>query len=287
MLSLIVVGMVPTLLAAGNPAIWTVLTVFVVSGAAVFFGPTEYVIARALFHYRLPTVAEAQRLDHAWNLVTHSAGVRADKYRLWVEDSKDLNASAAAGHIVAVTRGALTLPAHQLEALLAHELGHHVGGHSWATLLTYWYSLPGRVFVVVMHWTTRMVFALFAGFTLGAAGGEATGCLVGPLVRLFPFLWLALVTLFFYSIHPLLVLLWLVPFALAWFSRYQEIDADRVAGQLGYGPALLEVLYRWLHAGHDDVRRRNGLRANMFASHPSCAARIRALERYLNIQQCP
>lgn len=294
-LSLIVVGTASALISSMNAAVWTALIVFVASGTAVFFRPTEYVIARAFFRYRQPTLPEQQRLDHAWGLVTNSAGVRADQYRLWVEDSNDLNASAAAGHIVAVTRGALTLPPHQLEALLAHELGHHLGGHSWATLLTYWYSLPGRLLMRALHWSTQLAFALVTGITLGAAGGalggragsEAAGCLIGPIVRLFPLLWLGLITLFFYSIHPLMVLLWAVPFALAWFSRYQETDADRVAAQLGYGPALLEVLYGWLHAGYDDARRRNGLRANMFASHPSCASRIHALEKYLNIQHRP
>ncbi|MFB8282658.1 M48 family metalloprotease [Nocardia colli] len=291
-LSLIVVGLVSGLVTSASTGVWTALIVFVASGIAVFLRPAEYVIARAFFRYRQPTVPEQQRLDHIWGLVTRRAGVRADKYRLWLEDSDDLNASAAAGHIVAVTRGALTVPPLQLEALLAHELGHHLGGHSWATLLTYWYSLPGRLLVRALRWSTQLVFALVTGFTLGAAGGalggrvgsETANFLIGIVVRLFPLLWLALITWFFYLIHPLLVLLWAVPFALAWFGRHQEIDADRVAAQLGYGPALLEVLYGWLQAGHDDARRRNGLRASMFASHPSCAARIHALERYLNIQ---
>lgn len=289
-LSLIVVGMVAALAFSRSAAVWTALIVFVVSGTAVFFGPTEYLIARVFLRYRQPTISERPRLDHAWGLVTDSAGVRADRYRLWVEDSNDLNASAAAGHIVAVTRGAFALPPHQFEALLAHELGHHLGGHSWATLVTYWYSLPGRLLVRVLYWSTQLAFALAAGLTLGVAGNamggrtgsSAAGCLIGPIVRLFPLLWLALITAFFYSIHPLLVLLWAVPFILAWFSRYQEKDADRVAAQLGYGPALLEVLYNWLHAGHDDTRQRNGLRANMFASHPSCSSRIRALEKQLS-----
>ncbi|WP_067452914.1 M48 family metalloprotease [Nocardia alba] len=291
-LSLIVVGMAFSAIFQGSVAVWVALAVFVGSGAVVFFRPTEFAIARVFFRFRRPTIPEQERLDHAWSLVTQSAGVRADTYRLWVEDSNDLNASAAAGHIVAVTRGALILPPHQLEALLAHELGHHLGGHSWATLLTYWYALPGRLLVRVLHWSTQLVFALAAGLTLGAAGGamggragsEAAGCLIGPIVRLFPLLWLALITLFFYSIHPLLVLLWTVPFVLAWFGRHQEKDADRVAAQLGYGPALLEILYGWLDAGHDDARRRNGLRANIFASHPSCASRIHALEKRLNSQ---
>ncbi|WP_378742755.1 M48 family metalloprotease [Nocardia brasiliensis] len=288
-LSIIVVSTLAALVSSNNTIALATTGLFVMSGAAVFFGRTEYFIARVMFRYRQPTMAEQHRLDQVWGAVTQRAGVRSNDYRLWVQDTDELNAFAAAGHIVAVTRAALSLPPPRLAAVLAHELGHHLAGHSWAALLTYWYSLPGRLVARVLYRVTHFVFAIFAGFTVGAAGGAvagraggaAAGCVIAPLVRLFPFLLLALTTWFFYSIHPALVLLWATPFVVAGINRHQEKSADRTAADLGYGLPLLEILYGWLHAGHDDARQREGLRANLFASHPSCAARIQALEKHL------
>ena len=226
--SLFVVGTAAHLAASNNPAVvWAAPLVFVASGAAAFFMPTEYVIARWMFRLRRPTVAEQHRLDQAWGAVAAAAGIRPEQYQLWVHDTSELNAFATAGHIVAVTRMALDrlAPPH-LAAVLAHELGHHVGGHSWASLLAQWYSLPGRVAAQVLFRVTGFAF------------GFVSGCVLGPLVRLFPLLFLAGVTWVLYSIHPALVLVWVIPIVLAWFGRYGEKYADRMAAELGYGPQL-------------------------------------------------
>jgi STE24 endopeptidase len=178
---------------------------------------------------------------------------------------------------VTVTRSALDLPPNQLAGVLAHELGHHLGGHSWSTLLMSWYSLPGRLLV----WVLSLMFRLAAAVPLIVVSVVSEGKVPGCLVRLLPVLWVALVTWFLYSVNPVLIAVWAIPPALAWFSRYGEKYADRVAADLGYGPALLEVLYAWLQAGHDAAQRKKGLRAQLLASHPGCAERIRALEKHL------
>lgn len=289
--SLVVIGLVAELATSGDAVVpWAAIGVFVLSGGAVFAGPTEFVIARVMFRLRRPTLAEQNRLDQSWGPVAWAAGIPPDRYRLWVQDSRELNAFATSGHIVAVTRTSLDhLPPQHLSAVLAHELGHHLGGHSWAALLTYWYALPGRGAARALFATTRFLFAVAAGFALGAAGGavagraggEAAGCLISPLVRLFPWLFLGALTWFLYSISPVFVLVWAIPFLLAWISRCGEKYADRTAADLGYGPALLEVLYGWLWAGGDDTRQRGGLRTAMFATHPTLAARIQALEKHV------
>jgi Zn-dependent protease with chaperone function len=77
--------------------------------------------------------------------VTRRVGVRRETYELWIQERDELNATAAAGHIVGVTQQAFRqLPNGQLAAVLAHELGHHVSGHTWAGMLTFWYALPAR-----------------------------------------------------------------------------------------------------------------------------------------------
>lgn len=289
--SLIVVAAVAGIASQDNGAVvLTALGIFVLSGSLAFLGPSEDVLARVMFRFRRPTMHEQRRIDHVWSNVAQSAGVAPGKYRLWVQDSREPNAYATSGHIVAVTRAALELPPNHLAAVLAHELGHHLGGHSWAKLLTYWYSVPGRLITRVWFWINYVVFAVVTGFTVGAAGaavgGRAganlAGCLFGSVIRLFGLLWLFFVVWFLYTLHPALLLLLAVPFALAWSSRYGEKYADRIAADLGYGQPMIEVLYGWLQAGHDDARKERGWRANAFASHPTCAARIQALEKHIH-----
>ncbi|MFF4735893.1 M48 family metalloprotease [Streptomyces sp. NPDC001262] len=85
----------------------------------------------------------------------------------------ELNATAAAGHIVAVTRPATDRsPNSQLAAILAHELGHHVGGHPWAAMLADWYALPART-------VGRWIFAGLTGLlrSRNVAGVACGGCL--------------------------------------------------------------------------------------------------------------
>jgi Zn-dependent protease with chaperone function len=65
----------------------------------------------------------------------------------------------------------------QLEAVLAHELGHHLGGHPWASLLRYWYSLPATyVFQFATHLSLALTRALASGNILISA---AIATLVG------------------------------------------------------------------------------------------------------------
>ncbi|WP_240507344.1 M48 family metalloprotease, partial [Streptomyces kanamyceticus] len=141
--SLVIVGMVALFL--GGIGLILVL-LWLLSGLLIFNRAAEGVIARHLLRLRYPTQQELARLQPVWHEVTARAGVEGRTYQLWIEDSDDLNAVAAAGHIVGVTRFAVDrLPSGQLAAVLAHELGHHIGGHSWSTLLGYWYALPGRL----------------------------------------------------------------------------------------------------------------------------------------------
>jgi len=248
----------------------------------VFFGPTEYAIARLVFRLREPTMLERQPLEQAWHMVARSAGIPADEYQLWIQDTKAVNALAASGHIIAVTRVTLKLPPHQLAAVLAHELGHHLGGHPWATLLSYWYSLPSRMAERATYWLYYYLSVACTGVLARLRVGIRPGCLAGALiVVLFPFFSMAVSAFVLLATNPLALLPLAIPVIMAWFNRYGEKYADRVAADLGYGPALLEVLYSWLNAGNDDARRQQGISANLFGSHPSCAERIHTLEKQL------
>lgn len=120
-----------------------VIGVWVASGPVILLKAVEEAIMKGREALRLPNEDERRRLAESWAAVTKAAGVHPSDYSLWVQKSPRVNAYAAAGHTVAVTEAAVqNLSPAQLEAVLAHELGHHLGGHAWASLLRYWYSLP-------------------------------------------------------------------------------------------------------------------------------------------------
>ncbi|MFD0275063.1 M48 family metalloprotease [Kitasatospora sp. NPDC127111] len=214
-----------------NSVVGAVVTVlWVLSGALVFHRPTEAAIARRLLGMRRPGPAEAGRLAEVWEEVARRAGVRPGTYELWIQEREELNATATAGHIVAVTRHALDrLPNSQLAAILAHELGHHVGGHTWAGLLADWYALPART---VRRWTVIVLARLVSSSDKRIAG--CGGCLTLVVVAFF----LAVAADLWWLLLPAA----LAPLLVAWLHRRAEYRADDYAVGLGFHAELTEVL---------------------------------------------
>ncbi len=248
------------------------------SGALVFHRPTERALARYVLKLRPPTPQELARLVPVWREVLARAGIEQHTYELWVEDSEELNAVAAAGHMVGVTRFALErLPSGQLAAVLAHELGHHVGGHSWSSLLGYWYALPGRI-----AWRLMLILTYVAIRVSGVFFWA------GPLLVVIVFGVVAIATIGFLYGLPLLVLL--MPYLLAAVGRRAEFHADQQAAALGFAPMLAEVLSR-LHANEQHAAavaaasgkrvKRQGALARLLDSHPAYPARLERLGPYL------
>ncbi|MEU9129227.1 M48 family metalloprotease [Kitasatospora sp. NPDC048540] len=280
--SLIVVSMLSLLL----PQVFGYLAIglWVASGVLAFHRPTERLMARHLFHLRLPIGAELARLEPVWREVTVRAGVDGRKYELWIEDSKDLNALAAAGHIVGVTRFSLErLPPAQLAAVLAHELGHHRSGHAWSSLLGLWYSLPGRLAWWAFRLASALLFQLAA--SLSALGAVAVALVFGAVA-------FTVVTT-----YPPLLLILVTPYLLAAVGRRAELRADLEAARLGFARPLLAVVHAFQAseeaAAQSQQRRtgrapsRPGPAARLLASHPDNFTRIRHLENYLAANGCP
>ncbi|MCP2271707.1 STE24 endopeptidase [Actinokineospora diospyrosa] len=262
--SLVVVALVAGLISATTWVVWLVVGLWVLSGAITFVPAVESVLARLMFDMRRPTTVELTRLRPLWESVCATANVDSSRYTLWVEQSKELNAFAAGGRTVAVTRRALDLPPRSLEAILAHELGHHLSGHSRASLLAWWYELPAQAAIWLVSMAMRivlMVASLFARF------GSAAGALAGTLLAL-----ILLVGLI--ALNPWLLLMPLLSPLMAWSRRLGEYRADATAAGFGYGPDLVNVLSGWLSAEHG---ARRSLRVRMLASHPATADRIRRL----------
>ncbi|MET7987306.1 M48 family metalloprotease [Streptomyces sp. NPDC005281] len=259
---------------------WLVIVAWVASGALVFHRPTELRFARHVLKLRPPLADERARLEPIWREVTARAGIEANTYELMVENSDDLNAVAVAGHVVGVTTYSLNkIPSSNLAAVLAHELGHHTGGHAWAGLLGYWYSLPGR-----LAWAFTRGMARIALAVAGVFSAAATGLLI-------LFMGMFVVAGFlvaWYITIPLVV----APYLLAWAGRLGELRADQQSAALGFAPEMAEVL-RHFQAEEDaakaaaagqgkKLQEPTGL-AKLLSTHPDNYTRLRALEPYLQL----
>lgn len=267
-----------------------VLTGWVASGTLIFYSRFEVLIATHLFGARPPTTRERAMLGPLWREVAARAELEPSSYQLWVEDTDQINASAAAGHIVTVTRYALThLPPEHLAAVLAHELGHHRGGHAWSSLLMYWYSLPARLFTRAMILASRVALWAFGAvvsfivelpFLLMVAGLFVVGSFVVSLVGGLGVLVAQLADAGNYVLPALIVLALLSPVLSPWFARRAELGADRAAAELGYGPELIEYFDDEQRAGMP-IRAETPLRVRLLGTHPPVDARRRSLLNYL------
>ncbi|MEU8953920.1 M48 family metalloprotease [Streptomyces sp. NPDC048518] len=258
---------------------WLVPLVWLLSGTMVFHRPTEDFFARYLLRLQRPMPEEFARLAPVWREVTARAGVDGQAYELWVEDSDDLNAYAAGGHIVGVTRFALDhLPSSQLAAVLAHELGHHTGGHVWVSLLGHWYALPGRA-----AWYAIRLIVTYALALTRCISWVATAVLV-----------LVICILSYTTItrlYGLPLLLLVTPYLLAAVGRRAELRADQHAAALGFAPMLAQVLQA-MYATEAEAKRQalaaSGHRPaaprlleQLLSTHPDYPTRIHRLRPYL------
>ncbi|MEU0619028.1 M48 family metalloprotease [Streptomyces albogriseolus] len=277
--SLVVVALVSVIF--GDLGLLVILA-WLASGALVFHRPTESALARHLLRLRYPTPQERATLEPVWREVTARAGVEGRAYELWVEDSDSLNAVAAAGHIVGVTSFALNrLPNGELAAVMAHELGHHVGGHAWSGLLGHWYALPGRIAWRLLRAVTGFLFHVSRAFS--CIGVAFFGLCAGGI---------ALATIS--TLYGLPLLLLGMPYALAAVGRRSELRADRHAAALGFAPMLAAVLEK-LHqqeqaqeqarlaaAGQGGgARMKETAASRLLSSHPDYHTRLHHLQEYL------
>jgi Zn-dependent protease with chaperone function len=250
---------------------WIVVALWVLSGVVIFVAPAEALFARYLFRLREPTLIEQQRLGPIWHQLLQRADVRQGRYSLWIQESDEVNATPTPGHVVAVTRWALyTLPPSHLESVLAHELGHHLGGRSCLSMLSFWYSIPARCGLIVVRAAARLMRRVPA---LGCLfGGFLVMAYVGLILAVFAlghgYIWL------FLLITP-----FIAPPLLAWLNRWQVRQADQKAAALGYGSTLVQVLYGWQMQHQQTLGREESRRSQVMSNQPSLVERVRVLER--------
>lgn len=262
--------------AAGKPHAGLVaVPVWLLSGALMFAPQAEGMLAR-LAGCRQPTPDERARLTAAWHEVAVAAGLDGARYRLWVQHADDLNAFAGARRTIAVTRYTVAvLPHRGLSAVLAHELGHHLGGHAWSRTLVYWYSLPARLIGRLVGAGARL-----RGLGLVLAFPICVGCAL--LIVAAGWLLVAAVLAGAYWLPALMLGVALVSVLLTRFSRWAEVRADRFAVKLGYGRELIQTLEDESHQAGGE----GGIFARALSGRPSPAVRVRRLARQLGGEGC-
>ena len=304
LLSLVVVAL--PAYGAARLAGWEPVTVVILACAAwtasailVQVRPVEAGLARLLYRsLRRPRPAELARIAPTLERVCRRAGTDPGRYLLRVEEKRQVNAFALGGHVLAVTQVALELPDDMLEAVLAHEVGHHRHLHPLAIILGWWYLLPFeagdrllRGIRRVTRWLAR-TFTRLSDRTGGVTGGRAVDgalgmavllVLLGVLVVAGSVLVVALGLLWL----PLALLVRLAKVLAAALSRAGEHAADRHAAELGYGAGLVQVLLLFLQAEQAAPVRGAWRRCSAPtlpagpASTPSTRRCIREYQRYI------
>ena len=220
---------------------------------------------------RKPAAAEHARLAPAWQSVRARVGKGGRRrWRLRVIDTDDVNAAAAGGSLVMVTSYALrALGEAELRAVLAHELGHHVGLHPITLMAQSWLMRP----IVWADWLTVRIHN---------AVGRVMNLSRMHMVVLILLLAVQL------ALRALAFVLQLIVMAAAailrFFQRKAEHRADGTAVALGFGEGLLSALGRFEHA---HPAGQAGRRHQWSDTHPSPRSRIARIRRQMrNSEPC-
>lgn len=248
-----------------EPAAFAVVAAVValVGAALLFVEPVELAVARVIAgDSRPPGAHDAGRLGSLLGRAGRRAGIDWRRLIVRVKDDSTANAGAGAGHLLFVTTAALDLPDDELEAILAHELGHHRGLHPVMTAVIWWLSLPGTVLAAVYRELRRTVGAL--GQRLGTLGRViAVPLLVLLIVWQIVVMWI-----------------WWVGDVLAMrAARISELEADTAAARWGYAATLAAAYERLAGAEAEPANRLARLRAE----HPPISERIERLRAYTRV----
>lgn len=243
---------------------------YLLTGMSIFFPSTQRLLLSVFFGARDPTPRELEILEPAWHKVLEAADLPEDRYVLAVTDVPQIDAIATGGRIVAVSRLALTLlPPDELEAALAHELGHHLGLHSASRMAALWLEVPILLFARLGIWLELAAYALALWFAWQEDFGPAVAALVAGLA----------VRVAGHLVPAALGAAGLIHAVRRLFGRFSIYQADRTAVELGYGDELVELLERMVEyqlEGSDDSTAEH-----LLGGHTLVARRIDRIESLL------
>jgi len=201
-----------------------------------------------------PSPEESARLGPMLARLGEKAGMDPARIVVRVQESPGVNAAAGGGHLLFVTRGAFALPDDELEAILAHELGHHRGFHPVMTAVVWWLRVPGAVLAGVYRVLRRAVAAVTG--RLGVLGR----LLAIPLLLLLV-VWQITVMWIYYAADLLAQRA----------ARISEYEADAAAARWGYAEPLAAA-----YASMPQVEQASRWK-RLMDDHPPLADRIARL----------
>ena len=241
-------------------------TMSMLLGVVLFSRPVQRIVFARMLGARTPTSHELSLLLPAWNIVSQANHFSPQRFVLVVVDTNETNAFACGGHLLVVSSHAIhNLRQSQLTGVLAHELSHHMGGHTVALTIAQWMSLPiiglARLGIwlrdvskraatpfteryVLVHFIVQLVAALLTAISYVLLSGLNTAQALNDRI-----------------------------------GRASEYRADARAMEMGFGNELLSALRNT--ARH---RNLNGMRLAPTIStltHPPAGTRIAKLEALL------
>ncbi|MFB9834956.1 M48 family metalloprotease [Actinoallomurus acaciae] len=235
--------MVP--IAYGSSLVWPVWGAgipFVIwaAGAVLAAWPLER-IQRSLHGYRDPTTDELRRIKEPARRALHRTAVSAGRIRLMIVDAQEPSAPATAGRTVVVTSYAVSsLPSDRLEAVLVHELTHHLGLYTVPVFCHTQLMLPVRA----LRWLLARIWRPVRRTWQVAVSWHT------PFGFLVTFL-LAIVAATAIAVSAIPACVAFVGAALSRVSTDRaEFQADTAVAGLGLGPQLLAALEAAIEAGH-------------------------------------
>lgn len=234
----------------------TMMIIFISIGIS---GPVDSIL-RYIYGFGKPIPDERESFNRNFEIVCKAAGKNYKDFRLYMTDDPMENACALGTNSIAITRRLLkNCPDYEIQAVLAHELGH----------LHYGDTMQMRVFmsVTLCGQLAMLAFAFLfkACFTLGR--------IPIPIVN-FAFYFFGA---YFWLIYSIFQIIFLTPMAIGSLigMRHNEYRADRYAASLGYSDSLQS----WLYDSLEDYTPPTGL-ATFWQTHPSPRNRMNKLEAY-------
>lgn len=235
-------------------------------GVVLFSRPVQRLIFARLLGARPPTNVELSRLRPAWRSVAQANHFSADRFVLAVADGDDINAFACGGHLLVVSSYAINhLDGNELAGVLAHELSHHLGGHTVALTIAQWMSLPVIALARIGFFLQRIAQAAANVFADRYPSVRFIGRIIATVLSVIAWIFLS----------GLLI-------ARSWgnvVGRASEYQADARAVRMGFGRELLSALKLVVTTGHGEVSQ--GWGAFILTSHPSARIRVARLEAML------
>jgi Zn-dependent protease with chaperone function len=216
---------------------------------------------------RQPTEIERTNLESAWKVVEQQAGIRPGRFVLSVADVDDINAFACGGHMLVVSAFSIEhLTEDELTGVLAHELSHHLGGHTIALTIAQWMSMP----ILGLAQLGIRVRDIGLRISKRLEGEYPTFKLVGWIINI-------VLT----SLSRVLLIGFLLAQSLGEIvGRSAEFQADRRAHAMGFGRELRYALTRVIHRTPASEPTR--FLSRVLLSHPPAIDRVARLDAMLN-----